>query len=638
MCIRDRICTLCPSQCNVELTIRDERVERVQPRDNEAVDDGWLCDKGRWGYQAITSEDRITEPLVRDGGMLRPTTWEKALDAAAAGLQEAGTDASAIVGGGATNEEAYLLQRIFRAGLGSANVDSRPAGKLSARATRALAHPDLGAAVADIDGADAVLVFETDPLEEAPILDLRVRKAVRRSGARLVIASSAPTALDGGASEVLRYAPGGAEALLRALQKALVGSRDEEAANGSGDDAAMPVGHAALAEFLAANRIERLAERAGVETRDVTDVATLLTGADKLVVIWGERLGWGETGPGAVDALLDLALVLGLDAAEGSGMLEVPAAANGRGLREVGCLPGLGPGFSNVHPPTESDGPKSFYLLHCDPLRELPGRPEWEAALAAAPFVVAHSQFVTESLEQHADVVFPAEAYAEKEGTLTHPDGRLQRLRPSIGRPGSVRMEWQVLVELARRVGLEGLGADKRLPVTAGAVFDELADQVFFYRGLTVDDVGGDGVRWPALSDQAGEARQAFSPLAYSTPAEPSSPPEPANRILRLAARPALWASWVVDHSPSLRFVTARQVVELNPLDAERLGLKTGDEAVVQAGEEFVTATVRVRRGVARHTAVVLLGTKEGNANLLTDATPGLVEVASAGVREEVVS
>jgi anaerobic selenocysteine-containing dehydrogenase len=350
------------------------------------------------------------------------------------------------------------------------------------RATRALAHPDLGAAVADIDAADAVLVLETDPLEEAPILDLRVRKAVRRSGARLVVASSAPTALDGGASELLRFAPGGAEALLRALQKALVESRDGEAANGSADDAAMPVGHAALAEFLAANRIEGLAERAGVETQDVTDVAALLTGADKLVVIWGERLGWGETGPGAVDALLDLALVLGLDAAEGSGTLEIPAAANGRGLREVGCLPGLGPGFSNVHPPTESDAAKSFYLLHCDPLRELPGRPEWEAELAAAPFVVAHSQFVTESLEQHADVVFPAEAYAEKEGTLTHPDGRLQRLRPSIGRPGSVRMEWQVLVDLAGRVGLEGLGADKRLPVTAGAVFDELADQVFFSR------------------------------------------------------------------------------------------------------------------------------------------------------------
>ena len=114
------VCTLCPSQCNVEFTVRDERVERVLARDNHEVDDGWLCDKGRWGYQAMASEERITQPLVRDGGMLRPATWERALEAAAAGLARAGSASCAVVGGSATNEEGYLLQRIFREALGSA--------------------------------------------------------------------------------------------------------------------------------------------------------------------------------------------------------------------------------------------------------------------------------------------------------------------------------------------------------------------------------------------------------------------------------------------------------------------------------------------------------------------------------------
>jgi NADH-quinone oxidoreductase subunit G len=632
------VCNLCPSQCNVEFTVRDERVERVLARDNPDVDDGWLCDKGRWGYQAITSEDRITEPLVRDGGMLRPSTWEKALDAAAAGLKKAGADARAIVGGAATNEEAYLLQRIFREGLRSGSVDSRPGGSLRPRAARALTHPDLGAAVADIDRASAVLVLETDPLEEAPILDLRVRKAVSRFGARLVIASSAPTALDGGATEVLRFAPGGAEALLRALQKSLVEARDEDVEDGTGDAVGTIPGHAVMAEFLAAQRIDRLAEQAGVDAQDLVDAAAVLTPADDVIVIWGERLGHGEGGPGAVDALLDLALVLGLDAAPGSGMLEVPSGTNGRGLREVGCLPGLGPGLSNAPDQPASGAARSFYLLHSDPLRELPDRAAWDAALSAAPFVVAHAQFVGESLEQHADVVFPAEAYAEKEGTITHPDGRLQRLRPSIGRPGAVRMEWQVLVDLSDRLGLVGIRAGEGLPVTAAAVFAELSELVFFYRGLTLDDIGGDGLRWPALEQAGDEARRAFGPLAYSTPAEPPGPPHPAEGILRLAPRPALWASWVVDHSPSLRFMAAHQVVELNPLDAERLGLESGAEAVVQAGDRSVTATVRVRRGVARGTATMLLGTREDNANFLVDDAPALVEISPAGVREEVVS
>ena len=97
---------------------------------------------------------------------------------------------------------------------------------------------------------------------------------------------------------------------------------------------------------------------------------------------------------------------------------------------------------------------KAFYLLHSDPLREQPGQAAWDAALGAASFVVAHAQFLGESVARHADVVFPGEAYAEKEGTLTHPDGRLQRLRPSVGRPGEVRMEWQVLLDLAARLGL----------------------------------------------------------------------------------------------------------------------------------------------------------------------------------------
>jgi len=637
------VCNLCPSQCNVEFTVRDERVERVLARDNHDVDDGWLCDKGRWGYQTMASEERVTQPLVRDGGMLRPTTWDKALAAAAAGLARAGSASCALVGGSVTNEEGYLVQRIFRDVLGSGHVDSRPAGGPAGAGVRALAHPDLAAAMTDIDRASALLVLECDPLEEAPIFDLRLRKAVRRFGARMVVASSAPTALDGGAAEVLRFAPGGAEALLRGLQKALVdGANSAAARNGNGtatrdaapgeDGGALP-GHVELAGFLASNQLDRLAERAGVDTQDLLDVAALLTGADNVIVVWGERLGSGEGGAGAVSALTDLALLLGLDAAPGSGMIEIPAGANGRGLREVGCLPGLGPGLGEVpggltagqaRDAAGSEEVKAFYLLHSDPLRELPGHAAWDAALGAASFVVAHAQFLGEAVAHHADVVFPGEAGAEKEGTLTHPDGRLQRLRPSVGRPGEVRMEWQVLLDLAARLGLA-----TELPLTASAVFAELAQTVPFYRGLTLDEIGGDGLRWQEREEPAMAARQAIGPLGFAAPADPPAPLEPADGILRLAPRPALWASWVTEHSPSLRFLAAEQVIELNALDAERLGLRTGEEVEISANGEAVTAMVRIRHSVARGTASMLLGTQENNANQLLAEAPILVEIAA---------
>ena len=138
--------------------------------------------------------------------------------------------------------------------------------------------------------------------------------------------------------------------------------------------------------------------------------------------------------------------------------------------------------------------------------------------------------------------MFPAEAYAEKEGTLTHPDGRLQRLRPAIGHPGEVRMEWQVLLDLAA-----GSASTAELPLTAGAVFAELAEAVPFYRGLTLDEIGGDGLRWPEREESRdGGAGRRSATLGFAAPADPPAPLEPADGILRLAPRPG--AVGVVGH------------------------------------------------------------------------------------------
>ena len=174
------VCTLCPSQCNVILTVRDERIERVLARDNPEVDDGWLCDKGRFGYQMAESGERITEPLVRQGGELRPASWEEALEAAAAGLRAAGERTAAIVGGSSSNEEGYLAQRIVRRALGSPHVESRPRGRSGSAApaqrgrtvpptgsgatcSLELSRPELSAGVSDLDRAESILVIGMRP-------------------------------------------------------------------------------------------------------------------------------------------------------------------------------------------------------------------------------------------------------------------------------------------------------------------------------------------------------------------------------------------------------------------------------------------------------------------------------------------
>jgi NADH-quinone oxidoreductase subunit G len=625
------VCTLCPSQCNVAFTVRDERVERVLARDNAAVDDGWLCDKGRWGYQSVHSDERVVTPLVRDGGALRPASWERALAAAAEGLRKAGAASAAIAGEGTTNEEGYLLQRIFREALGSGNVDSRTGGRLDARSARMLSHPDLAVPIAALDGASAVLLLETDPINEAPILDLRLRKAVRRFGGRLVVASSSPTALDAGATEVLRFAPGTAEAFLRALQKALL---EIENGNGNGEQGASEPGviegQGRLARFLAEHSLERLASLAEVEISDLGDAARLLTGADNVIVVWGERLGAGERGVTAVGALVDLALVLGLDAAPGSGLLEVPAQANARGLREVGCVPGLGPGLVEAGEGMSAGEARdaaargeldAFYLLHADPLRQHHGH-NWDEALGAASFVLAHEQFLSASAERHADVVFPAESYAEKEGTVTHPDGRLQRVRPAIGHPGEVRAEWRLLVELGTRLGLE-LGGH----VSAGEILTAIAAESPLYSGVTLDEIGGRGVRWQDREASLRAAASVLGELAFGEPAEPEGAPRPAEGSLRLETVPSLWASWETDRSPSLRFLRAKQELILNPADAERLGLDAGEQVRVVSNGAGVLAAARLREAAPRGTCYLIDGTAEDNAGVLVNGRVVLVRL-----------
>jgi NADH-quinone oxidoreductase subunit G len=595
------ICTLCPSQCNVEFTVRDEKVMRVRARDapgapagggpvgHPEVDDGWLCDKGRFAYQAIHVDERITQPLVRDGGSLRPVSWERALDAAA-GLARHRGAVGALVGGQATNEEGFLLQRLMREALHSSDIDCGFGEAVAPELLRALAAPGLQATVPDIEFAHTVLVVGCEPLDDAPIFDLRIRKGVRRRGVRLVVASARPSALDSGAGLIRRYEPGGEAAFLAGLDRALAGDGDREFAE--------------LASYVR-------------------------EGGEDVVIIWGERC----LDEPALRALFSVARRLGLADREGAGLLEIPAGANGRGLREAGATPGMGPGYAELPLDTDRSVSKpgrgarqiaqavtngditALYLFQIDPLRDQPDRALWERALRGAGLVVAHASVLTEGLAEHANVIFPAESHAEKEGTVVHPDGRLQRLRTAIAHPGAVRSGWSVIAELAKRAGLD-TGV-----LTSAMVFKQLVAAVPFYGDLTLEEIGGRGVRW-----QEREAASRF-PAVDGVGAGPIPPAPPApgsavstgNGTLRLGTYRPIWAAPEVEISPALKFTVARQQVELAPEDAQRLGIANGEAVEVSQNGTALKAIARVRTGVQAGTAFLADGIAGDSANAFTE-------------------
>jgi NADH-quinone oxidoreductase subunit G len=585
------VCTLCPAQCNVSFTVRDERVLRVLARGNEAVDDGWLCDRGRFAYQAVHVDDRITAPMVRDGGVLREVTWERALSEAASALGRMKGKVGAIAGGAVTNEEGFLLQRLLREGLDSGDLDT--AGAPSADALQRLYDPALAATVADLEFAHTVLVLGTEPVDAMPIADLRIRKGVRRHRVNLAVATSRPSSLDPNAKLSLRYAPGGEGAFVAALTAAVFGGEVDGPASAAGADA---------------DAIRALAE-------------LLRTGGEDVVVM----LGASVLQDAAVAPLLKLLRGLNLAGREGAGVLVVPAAANGRGLAEVGMLPASGPGFAPAPAGHHATGIAqaaaageltALYLAHVDPLRDLPERALWEAALERATTVIAHSAFLTEGVRDHATVVFPAETHAEKEGTVTHPDGRVQRLRRAIGRQGDVRPEWSVYADLGTAVGLG------EAPLTASMVTAQLAAAVPFYAGLTPDEIGGRGVRW-----QDREAASAY-PVAegagesadYAAAATP-------NGALRLGTFRSIWAAADVEVAPALKFLVPKQRAELAPEDARRLGVAHGERVVLGTDGHSIEAIVHLRDATPAGTVFVETGLAADGANALDGP---LVEIRKA--------
>ena len=375
----------------------------------------------------------------------------------------------------------------------------------------------------------------------------------------LAVAMPGDTSLDAGAAITARFAPGQAGAFAAALAAAL---RDGD---GDGED-----------------ELRELVGLAGAEIGVVRELASLLRGPDReddrdaareVVILFGERLTSGPDGAAGATALLQIAQRLGLEGIEGAGLLEIPAQSNGRGLREAGFLPNGGAGLSE---PPAGEGKdaraiaealaagelQALYLLQSEPLQDLPDAQLWERALAGAGTVVAHANFLTDALREHADVVFPAEVYAEKEGTIVHPDGRIQRLRPAIARgsgvggaggaPSSaseVRAGWQVICELALRLGLD-------LDVLGATMASRrLFEAVPFYEGLTLEEVGGRGVRW-----QERDAAARFPPGASvpeQAPALTAREQQPDPR--ELAGFRSVWDAPEVLHSPALSFLYPRR-------------------------------------------------------------------------------
>lgn len=663
-------CTSCSVGCRVSVQTSRNRVLRYQGVDIDPVNWGWLCDKGRFDFEAVHSDDRLGRPLRRDdaAGELSETSWAGALDAAAGALRAAldsgGPDAIGVIGGARlTNEAAYAWAKLAKGVLGTDNVDAQMGDGLPAELV-------LGLPRATIDDVCApggtVLLLAPDLKEELPVLHLRLRHAAVTDGARLVELAPRSTGLTAHAEASLRYQPGQAAAAVRALLG------DGPAPAGLDPDA-LTAARAALADGPLSVVLGRpsLAESAA----GIAEAAGLLVAARpdaRFLPALRRANVHGALDMGLAPGLLPGRVGLG-DGAEWY-RAQWGAVPDRPGLDTAGILAGLAEGRI-----------ESLVLLGADPLADFPDAELARRAFDGARSIVAVDLFRTASSDR-ADVILPASGYAETAGTTTNLEGRVSRLAQRVTPPGTARPDWMIAAELALR-----LDADLELEST-DAIWAEIEHVAPAHAGLTLDHLasplGTDGFVVPMPEDEAvvdpdtadtadADATDALDALdgevaavepeaavggthaadpadevAGDAPAdEPEPEPEPQPRrpallaftapgpapdshdhdaySLRLVSSRTLYdGGTLVAHAPSLSGLAPDTAVHLSPKDFDRLGLGVTADTQVR---------VRSARGEVTVPAVSDPGLPQGSASLAfrqSGASAGVLIDSSAPVTD----
>ena len=500
------VCGLCSVGCNVLVDVRVNKLMRQYSRTNDSIDEGFLCDRGRWNMELTNSPERLRTPLIRNQrGKLEPASWDEALRLVARRLRavvgEHGADAVGGIGSThTTNEEAYLFQKLLRAGLGTNNVDHYH-GRFPAIERNGLPWVWTDS-IAGLEQAEVIVLLGTETYQRQPIIDLRIRRAIRK-GTRVYVVTPEPARLDRLAAGVIRYSAGETAAVARALLSVVLGESLTR-----GDFAAQRAESAAsLKQSL--GDTEGLATSAGADLESLRTLARELARAKGAVLLYDEMATREPSGATLPQDALQLALLTDNFGRPGAGVGPLLADNNSLGARDMGVLPDQLPGYQTLGdgaalaqawgaalPETAGKdydamlggGVRALYVMGADPARH--ATPEQLAKLEALDLLVVQDLFLTETA-QRATVVLPAVAYTEKDGTFTNTERAVQVVRRAMLVLPGARPDWQLLRDVANAMGLDWRYG------SATEILKEISRVVPLYAGVSRRGLGAGGARWP---------------------------------------------------------------------------------------------------------------------------------------------
>ena len=469
------VCGYCGTGCNVTLGVKDNKVLTTVYDENQGFHKGQLCVRGRFGYQFINSAKRLTTPLVKKNGALTESTWDEALEIVA-GRLKGGSAVAALATPRLTNEELVLFKKLLVENVGTKNYD-HSAGYAHSALTegfvRSFGSAASSASILDVQKTDLLLVIKTDTYETHPVVGFEMNMAVKNKGVKLSILSDKRGKLSKlPHAQTLVHRPGSEIVLLNAIARTLI---DEKLV---ADSAASVAGYAELEKALSGVSIEAAVTASGISAADIKNLASEYASAAKALIVF--PVGQAYTGHTAAlaSAAANIAILTEKYGKEGCGVLCLSEKNNSQGAVDMGFYAQDG-GLNalQILDACASGAVKTLFIAGENPLTSYPDRSKVKAALEAVEFLVVSELFLTDTAAM-ADVVLPVCSYAEKEGTFTSADRRVQYFKPAIRKSVQIKSDFEVFTALIAKLG-------GQVPSSPASLFGEIAAQTPGYQGLS---------------------------------------------------------------------------------------------------------------------------------------------------------
>lgn len=631
------VCAYCGVGCNIYLGIRGNKIVSARGDRESIVNKGRLCVKGRYGYSFVDHPDRLRTPLKKNNGVFEEISWDEAFDIISEKFLKSKNKFAALTSAKVTNEDNYVIQKFTRAVMGTNNIDHCARLCHAPTVSGLVQSFGSGAMTNSIDeftGAKTIFSIGSNTTAAHPIIGLHIKEAKRR-GAKIIVANPKEIDLCRFADIYMQHYPGTDVVLLMGMINVIL----EEGLQDSEFIKERCEGYDELLSSIAGFDLDSVSEITGVPANTIREAARLYAVNKPASLVYAMGITQHSHGTDNVLAVSNLALVTGNVGRESSGVNPLRGQNNVQGACDMGGLPNVYPGYQPVESEQaaakfekawsaelsrenglthteyfseiEKGNIKALYQVGENPVLSEADANHVKKALDKLDFFVVQDIFLTETAK-YADIVLPACSFAEKDGTFTNTERRVQRVRKAVDPPGVAKDDWWITCEIAKRMGAAGFDYEDVTDIVG-----EINSLTPSYAGITYDRIREEGIQWPCTdSDHKGTKflhAEKFSrssgkgrlfPLLYKASVELPDEEYP----LLLTTDRSLYhyhTSTMTGRVSGLKDIEEAELLRLNPADAQKMGLEKGE-----------VVSVKSRRGIIKVMADIDDSCPEGVASL----------------------